>query len=270
MTDPSKTVRTKFIREFLNLVKNARGKALDELRPLLKQRDIDIAQIIRILTILNAAYLIQPATQILPEYIKQAYEHGITNTHDILTTQIKPHDIALDIGIGINFTRPDERAIANLSAVSLSDLQGFTAEMSKKIIRDIVEADKKGAGITKFTQIIQDHYSGIGASRAETIARTVTSQAYNQATFARALEYAPYKGWSSTTTDSRTRASHRAMNRFVVEVDEPFDVPAFMASKNTRVEACQMMFPSDSSLGASPGQIINCRCSLVPKFVKKQ
>jgi uncharacterized protein with gpF-like domain len=265
--DPSRPVRTLFTREFLALIRNARSKALEELRPLLKQRDLDISEIVKLLEILNFAYIDQPAKVLIQQYVLQAYKRGIHNTHDILVAQIKPQHLKIDIGI--NFTRPDEKAIANLSAVSLSDLSGFTADMNKRIIRDIVEADKKGAGITKFSEIIQEHYAGVGLSRAETIARTVTTQAYNEASWSRTRDYAPYKGWIPTMHSDRTRPSHLAMKGVVVDVDQPFEVPAFMASKNVRVEACQMMFPGDSSLGAPAGQIIQCRCAVGPRFLKK-
>jgi hypothetical protein len=266
MQDPSRPIRTLFTREFLALIRNAREKALDELRPMLKQRDLDISELVKILEILNFAYIDQPARTLIQQYLLQAYKRGIDNTHEILMTQAKPADRVIEIAL--NFTRPDERAVANLSAVSFSDLSGFTAEMSKKIVRDIVEADKQGAGITKFTEIIQSHYNGIGQIRAEAIARTTTTQAYNGAAWSRTKEYAPYKRWIATISDQRTRESHRVMNDMVVPIDDAFKVPAFMVSKNTRVSSCEMLYPGDSSLGAPAGQIIQCRCALAPSFRK--
>ena len=267
MQDPARPVRAIFTREFLALVRNARAKALQELRPMLRQQHLDVRELVRLLELINIAYIDQPGKTLLQQYIMQAYRHGIDNTHQVLIAQTKPHNYKAEIAL--TFTRPDERAIANLAAVSLSDLKGFTAEMSKKIIRDIVEADKKGAGITKFSEIIQERYNGIGAVRAESIARTTSTQAYNEAAWSRTKEYAPFKQWIATISDHRTRASHLAMNGVVIEVDQPFEVPAFMTSKNVRVEACRMMYPGDSSLGAPAGQIIQCRCALGPRFLKK-
>ena len=265
--DPSRPIRTLFTREFLALIRNARGKALEELLPMLKQRELDVSEIVKILEMLNFAYIDQPARTLIQQYLLQAYKRGISDTHDILLAQVKPRDLAVEISM--NFTRPDEQAIANLSAISLSDLKGFTAEMSKKIVRDIVEADKRGAGITTFTGIIQDRYNGIGAARAEAIARTTTTQAYNGAAWSRTKDYAPYKEWLPTLHSDRTRPSHLAMKGVVIPVDDAFEVPAFMASKNTRVEACRMMYPGDSSLGAPAGQVIQCRCALAPRFLRK-
>jgi len=267
VSDPSGPVRNIFTREFLALIRNARAKALEELRPMLRLQQLDIGELIRLLEILNIAYIDQPGRRLIQQYVLQAYRRGIDNTHQTLVAQTRPQHRVVDIGL--NFTRPDERAIANLSAVSLSDLKGFTGEMNKKIIRDIVEADKKGAGITKFSEIIQQHYNGIGAVRAEAIARTVSTQSYNEAAWSRTKDYAPFKEWLPTTGDHRTRPSHLAMKGVVIDVDEAFEVPAFMASKNTRVPACKMMYPADSSLGAPAAQIIQCRCALAPRFLKK-
>jgi len=270
--DPSRPVRTPFTREFLALIRNARLAALETLRPRLKDRTIDVHEILRILGFLNTAYIDIPGENLINRYIRRAFITGIENTHTELITQQQPEKKPLKepLLVTINFNQYDQRAVDNLTGVSLSDLKGFTTEMSKKIVRDIVEADKKGAGITEFSAIIQNHYTGIGASRAETIARTTTTQAYNEAAWSRAKEYAPYKEWIPTLHSDRTRASHLAMSKVVVPVDEAFQVPAFMASKNSRVAACEMMYPGDSSLGAPAGQIINCRCAVGPRFVLKK
>jgi SPP1 gp7 family putative phage head morphogenesis protein len=265
--DPSRPIRSLFTREFLALIRNARSRALAELQPLLRRTNLEAGEVLKILEMLNLAYIDQPGRQLIQRYILQAYKGGIGDTHNILLAQVKsPTDL---IKISLNFTRPDERAIANLSATSFADLAGFTTEMSKKIVRDLVELDKKGAGITKMSAAIQQGYLGIGAARAEAIARTTTTQAYNQAAWSRIGEYAPYKEWIPTLTDSRTRPSHLAMKGVIIDVDQPFDVPAYRASINTRVPACQMMFPGDSSLGAPAAQIIQCRCAVVPRFLKK-
>ena len=265
--DPSRPIRTLFTREFLTLIRTARARALEELRPMLKERQFDINEILRIIEMLNFAYIDQPGRYLIQQYVLSAFKEGINNTYSELVAQTKPKEHV--VNISINFNRYDQQAVDNLAAVSLSDLHGFTAEMSKKIVRDIVEADKKGAGITKFTDIIQEHYNGIGAARAEAIARTVSTQAYNGAAWSRTKEYAPYKEWLPTLHSDRTRPSHLAMKGVIIPVDDAFKVPAFMASKNTRVESCEMMYPGDSSLGAPAGQIIQCRCALGPRFSTK-
>jgi hypothetical protein len=261
--DPVRPVRSLFTREFLALIRNARQRALAELRPRLKERELDVNELVQIIELLNTAYIDQPGRTLINQYVLSAYKKGIDNTYTDLIGKVLGQSA---IEIALNFTRYDQRAIDNLAAVSLSDLHGFTAELSKKIVRDIVEIDKKGGGITKFSESIQNHYNGIGAARAETIARTVSTQAHNEAAYSRIQEYAPFKEWIPTITDHRTRASHLAMKGVIVPVDEAFKVPGFHPSKGTWVEACLMKYPGDSSLGASASQVINCRCAIGPRF----
>ena len=58
------------------------------------------------------------------------------------------------------------------------------------------------------------------------------------------------KRWK-TFGDSRVRGTHRAAAGQTVPLDQPFIVG------NSR-----LMFPCDSSLGASPAEIVNCRCTI--------
>ena len=53
-----------------------------------------------------------------------------------------------------------------------------------------------------------------------------------------------------------TRESHEAMDGIIVDQDEPFRLPGGL-----------MMYPHDTSMGASAGEIINCACDVlrIPK-----
>ena len=59
-----------------------------------------------------------------------------------------------------------------------------------------------------------------------------------------------FKTWHGML-DKRERKSHVAMEGTTIPIDEPFDV-----------NGSQMMMPGDDSLGASPAEIVNCRCWL--------
>lgn len=59
----------------------------------------------------------------------------------------------------------------------------------------------------------------------------------------------PVKKQWVTMGDAKVRASHRAVNGQVQNIDQPFQVGTSL-----------LMYPGDSSLGASLGEIINCRC----------
>lgn len=101
--------------------------------------------------------------------------------------------------------------------------------------------------------------------RAETIARTETIQSLNRGEYMAAMEVIREGGLSNEAIrkywddigDGRTRHSHRVMGEKYskdkgIPVDQPFEFPNGM----------KMMYPGDSSLGATVGEIANCRCAL--------
>lgn len=59
------------------------------------------------------------------------------------------------------------------------------------------------------------------------------------------------KRWR-TFGDSRVRPTHQQADGQEVSIDEPFEVGGY-----------QLMFPNDSSLGAPPEEIVNCRCTMI-------
>lgn len=86
--------------------------------------------------------------------------------------------------------------------------------------------------------------------RAERIARTETTGAYNAGAMqAYAEEQAAVKTWLCAP-DDRTRDAHLEANGQVVAVSEPFDVGGEL-----------LMYPGDPS--GSPGNVINCRCTTI-------
>lgn len=95
-------------------------------------------------------------------------------------------------------------------------------------------------------------------TRGENLARTETIAALNSGR-SNALDQAVQAGdveqqfienvWQSTG-DPRTRHAHMEMNGQRRAYGQPFDSPT----------GAQMMFPGDTSLGAGPEDVINCRC----------
>lgn len=89
------------------------------------------------------------------------------------------------------------------------------------------------------------------ASRAERAARNNTNSLCN----CRRLDDLKkqgykYKKWH-TIMDGKERATHAVANGQTVPIDEPFTVGGYL-----------MMFPRDTTYGAPPQEIINCRCSI--------
>ena len=98
---------------------------------------------------------------------------------------------------------------------------------------------------------------GVTKSRAVTIART-------EATYARNLGFQdtyndnPFvnkKTWNSLH-DRFVRESHGQLDGTSVDIDKPFQ----------GIDG-KMMFPGDTSLGAAPDEIINCRCRITAEVV---
>lgn len=94
--------------------------------------------------------------------------------------------------------------------------------------------------------------------RGENIARTEALTAFNEAreeSFRQAVDTGLVqpenvrKTWSATM-DGKTRDSHADLNGVEVGLDEAFDSPT----------GARMMHPGDTSLGAGPEDVINCRC----------
>lgn len=105
--------------------------------------------------------------------------------------------------------------------------------------------------------------TGASEARARVIARTETVRAANAGALVNANEkgYVLQKKWFSVM-DNRTRHDHEILDGQVVDKDQPFKV----RDKDGITQ--QMMFPGDTSLGATPEQTINCRCSM--QFIAKK
>ncbi|MBK3745292.1 head morphogenesis protein [Paraburkholderia aspalathi] len=110
------------------------------------------------------------------------------------------------------------------------------------------------------TRMLGQYENSLLKLRGDTIARTETISALNasnQEAFRQGLEKTEYTAqdvtrvWK-TASDERVRHDHRAMSNVeVVGLDTPFTLP----------DGSQMLYPGDTSLGASASQTINCRCT---------
>ena len=266
--DPARPLRHRFQKEMLEILRTARTDAVQRIREHLKYRTIDVDEVVRILQEVDQRHLDARAKRTIDYYIRSTYQQGVD--HTLSSLQVAPKPPGSKLSIAASFTLQDTKAIENMAALNFSELNGITAEMSRRIVRDLVEADKQGLGITKMSQIVYDDFNSIGLARAERLVRTANTQVYNEAAWSRVLQYAPYKEWIPTLSDQRTRESHRRMKGVIIPVDEAFIVPAFQPSpKSKAVPEARMLYPGDTSLGASLGQIVNCRCALAGRFVQK-
>jgi hypothetical protein len=124
----------------------------------------------------------------------------------------------------------------------------------RKSISDGVALD--GATITRLTSRYSDSLLKL---RGDNIARTESVASLNRSSM-EALQQAVDNGsipkenvkrvWDSAGPDGRTRPDHLDMDGQEVDLNEPFHAP----------DGSLLMFPGDTSLGASPEETINCRC----------
>lgn len=130
-------------------------------------------------------------------------------------------------------------------------IDGITETTRQLLKSDIQQAIEAGASTFNLQNVITAAYQGFSTYRAERIARTEVVAASNLGSVAaaKATGLTLRKKWLSTA-DPRTRDTHRAVNGQTKNMEEPFSVAG-----------SRLMFPGDSTLGASPGQVINCRCT---------
>lgn len=128
------------------------------------------------------------------------------------------------------------------------------AETTEKVIkRELVNGYEEGKSVYDITQAIRKH-TMFKTSRAEKIARTEIMASCNY------VDYTTYNITDSVTgykwqtcMDRRVRPTHTNLQGVYRAKGEPFQ------SGNSR-----LMFPGDSSLGASASEIVMCRCWLEP------
>ena len=103
----------------------------------------------------------------------------------------------------------------------------------------IAETTKKNLDVPFFTS----------PDRARLVAENETQSLFNLSEFDRAKEQGfKFKEWLAML-DEKTRETHAMADGQKVDIDTPFIVGNSL-----------MMFPTDTSLGAPPEEIINCRC----------
>lgn len=188
-----------------------------------------------------------------------------------------PRTIALDLvgRIGANGKReggvvglngPQGEAVANAARSLRSGNPAQMREYLKNVRRDrrydaIVERYAAlGKPIPKDVvhKIVTRYQARLLVTRGETIARTEMLEGINGGGYNSVLNQIESglippmdKVWLSKN-DDRTRHDHWEMQGVRVPIDEPFVLP----------DGSELMFPTDSSLGAAAGEVINCRCTL--------
>lgn len=158
--------------------------------------------------------------------------------------------------------------IDNRTAKAITEIEGTTKKQVRKTVQRLVSeailSDETDIDVAKE---LRDVFDTLSVGRSKTIARTEINAASNSATTeaVKALEIpGMQKEWVSMD-DVRTRdggktgdgPNHAIMNGVSIPLDEKFTVPP----------DADMEGPGDPS--AEPGQICNCRCTLIYRAPRK-
>lgn len=87
--------------------------------------------------------------------------------------------------------------------------------------------------------------------RARLIAENEANSIWNDSEFQDAILTGKRRKTWHAIMDKRTRDTHRDINMTTIPIGDPFEVGDSL-----------MMFPRDESMGATAGEIVNCRCSV--------
>lgn len=122
----------------------------------------------------------------------------------------------------------------------------YMRDYSKKFSEEITDTTLKN---------IEDEYF-LSKERAVIISVNEANTAGNYGQYSQAIKEGKTEKIWLTEGDRRVRESHKEIDGVKSPIDQPFYVGGSL-----------MMFPKDSSMGASSNQIINCRC--VVKYYQK-
>jgi HK97 family phage portal protein len=164
----------------------------------------------------------------------------------------------LDMKQGRDLINMDPELMAKLTEMivfSGTKINEFTMTLIMDTLR-IAEFDNWT--VEEFTQEILNKFNQFNAFRSRRIARTEAMKVenYGQHEGYKESQFIQSRGWLSAFTP-KTREDHKIADQKYsdnpISLNEPFDVGGEL-----------MMFPGDSSLGASASNIINCLCSTYP------
>ncbi len=171
------------------------------------------------------------------------------------------------VGGVIGLTNNQTRWVSNIIRY-LEELDNnyFTLKLRDKrfdkLVRNAIDSGQKISS-SDIDRIVTRYKNNALKYRAETIARTESVQSLNRGEYMANKQVvdegllpssAVKKEWDDTG-DGRVRLSHRALASKYgkgngIGIDEPFVTPS----------GARLMFPGDTTLGASADDVVNCRC----------
>ena len=139
------------------------------------------------------------------------------------------------------------------------------APIMRKLESELTTAILKGESIPDIARRLKSVSEGY-LSNTIRIARTETTRVQNSARqsvgeHGKELGFEMYKEWVATNEPGRTRPEHQELAEHPQQV--PIDEPFIVGGE-------KLMYPGDVSLGASPWNTINCRCTMINIIKKKE
>lgn len=232
------------------LAQIGRGKRLEALRDRLAERMTKANEV-------TAAYINNDMPKI----------YAMNRSYTIKSVREKASEI-LD---GVDFALWDEQTVKRL-LLEQPDLMPYYPEKravkrgidlkygKRKITEYVTQGILQGESINQMARKLMDNIVGMEQASAIRAARTAITAAENAGRQAGREELEEKgvilnKRWISTH-DSRTRHAHMEAGGQTVMNDMPFEVGGEY-----------LMFPGDGSMGASPSNLYNCRCSSTAEIV---
>lgn len=197
----------------------------------------------------------------LKQVLVKIYQDVGSDVGDQVLKELKAVDGAPEhkgaIADFINFFAPD--VLVYLLSMCAMKVQQISTRTVAQIRLELTDGVAQGESIPELAKRIDSLYlEQIIPNRSTVIARTEVIGASNYGSNEAASQsgLTLNKVWLATE-DSRTRPDHANADGQEVPMDQPFNVGG-----------SQLMFPGDSSLGATADEIIQCRCTQYYKRVE--
>lgn len=176
--------------------------------------------------------------------------------------------LARSVAAVIGLTPEQARMVENYRyALENSDRSALSRELrDRRFDERVLSAVEESNPLTvkQIDRMVDTYARNLKRHRAQVIAQTESLKMTQQARRDAVRQIANLAGFDAqkvrktwqTTIDGRERPSHRTMDGQTVAMDEPFVSPS----------GARLMHPGDTSQGAPPEEIVNCRCSVVYAF----
>lgn len=168
------------------------------------------------------------------------------------TLQLAGNELHKELGIDDPWQMPPQKAKDYLAART-QPIQDCGYTVRDQLNTSLQAGLDAGEGTDELAQRVKGVFNELADFESRRIAQTETNMAYNDARHV-AMEDAGigYKAWLSSHGPN-VRPAHAEAEQATIDNPIPLEEPFEVGGE-------QLMYPGDDSLGATPGNIINCQC----------